>query len=143
VAGERDDEEPRGRDLALDPDAESASEQLPGFLARPEGAPVYHGFVVLGEVDGFRLGTISELGPEPYGDAFVVAPDGSRAGLVWEVGDDRELHEVIGFEPDRWGVWAVEFPRPLSSPEAALRNLELALPRLREKWEQWRGSTLK
>jgi hypothetical protein len=51
---------------------------------RREAAPVYHGFPVIEgvEADGFRLGTISALGPDDYGDAFVIAPDGSRAGLA-------------------------------------------------------------
>jgi hypothetical protein len=52
---------------------------------------VYHGFPVLPdvEVDGFRLGMISdwEAQPATEGDAFLIAPDGSRAGLVWEVAE--------------------------------------------------------
>jgi hypothetical protein len=130
-----------GLPLSLDPEADSADTRVPGFLARPDGAPVYHGFAILEgvEADGFRLGTIIALGPEDYGDAFVIAPDGSRAGLVWEVGSNRQLQQVSGFEPDRWGVWAVEFSRPMESAEAARRNLEEALPALREKWAQWKS----
>lgn len=81
---------PEGRPLPLDPEAASANRDLSGFLARPEGAPVYHGFPILEdvEVDGFRLGMITDWEAEPAdsGDAFVVAPDDSRAGLVWEIG---------------------------------------------------------
>jgi hypothetical protein len=53
-----------GRPLAIDGKAESASPTEPAFIARPEGAPVYHGFVVLDEisVDGFTLGKITNLG---------------------------------------------------------------------------------
>ena len=38
-------------------------------------------------VDGFTLGTITDFEAEPshFGDAFVVAPDGGRGGLIWEV----------------------------------------------------------
>ena len=60
---------------------------MPAFLARPAGAPVYHGFPVIGdvEVDGFRLGMITNFlsGPAREGDAYVIAPDGrpaARAG---------------------------------------------------------------
>jgi hypothetical protein len=65
-----------GLPLSLDADAKRASPELPAFLARPEGEPVYHGFQMLEgvEVDGFHLGTISALGPAEYGDAFIVAP---------------------------------------------------------------------
>ena len=130
-----------GLPLSLDPDAAGSDARVPAFLARSQQAPVYHGFAVLEgvEVDGFRLGTISALGPDDCGDAFVVAPDGSRAGLVWEVGDSREVREVSGFEPERWGVWAGEFARPMSSNDDAQRNLEDVLPALRAKWEAWRA----
>lgn len=36
----------KGRPLAIDHKAASASPTEPAFIARPEGAPVYHGFVV-------------------------------------------------------------------------------------------------
>src|SRR5437870_2993975 len=41
-----------------------------------------------------------------YGDGFVVAPDGSRAGLVWAIGG-RELEVVLPPDDLRWGVYAV------------------------------------
>lgn len=131
-----------GLPLSLDPAATSADETVPAFLARPAGAPVYHGFEVLEgvEADGFRLGTISALGPDDHGDAFVIAPDGSRAGLVWEVGENRDVSEISGFEPGRWGVWAVEFARPMASGEHAQQNLEDVLPALRMKWEAWKAT---
>ena len=46
---------PVGHPIALDPLAQSASQTEPAFIARPEGAPVYHGFQILSDVvvDGF------------------------------------------------------------------------------------------
>ena len=83
------DDVPKGRPLAIDATAQSASPTEPAFIARPEGAPVYYGFVVLHDVtvDGFTLGKITDFEAEPCdeGDAFVIAPDGGRAGLGWEV----------------------------------------------------------
>ena len=77
---------PRGRPIAVDPKATSASASEPAFIARPAGAPVYHGFQVLEDiiVEGFAFGKITDFEAEPSqeGDAFVVAPDNSRAGLV-------------------------------------------------------------
>jgi hypothetical protein len=129
--------------MHLDPDAASTSD-LPAFLSPPEGAPVYYGFVVLDEteVDGFRLGVISGFGEDAgdCGDAFVVAPDGSRAGLVWEVGESAYIREISGFEPGRWGVWEVGFTRPMRTPADARANLEQLLPRLRVEWTSWKSS---
>ena len=131
-----------GRPLALDPTAKSASPDLPAFIARPEGAPVYHGFVILDDVivEGFQLGKITdfEAADCQVGDAFVVAPDGSRAGLVWEVSQEACFSEVCAEDADRWGVWAVNFPHEMNSRENARRNLEAVLPLLKEKWQAWR-----
>jgi len=122
--------------------AESASAEVPGFLARPSSAPVYHGFRLLNDVavDGFVLGMITdfEAAESTEGDAFVVAPDNSRAGLVWEIINDQQFTEVCPLERDRWGVWAVSFPFKMTSRENARLNLQAILPRLRPKWEQWR-----
>src|SRR5881398_818527 len=86
-----------GLPVAFDPEAATTEPGLPGFLARPEGAPVYHGFVILEdvEIDGFRLGIISDFcdPPSPWGDAFVIAPDDSRAGLVWELSAEPFVRE--------------------------------------------------
>ena len=46
----KEPESPAGHPLALDPLAESGSRTEPAFIARPAGAPVYHGFEVLSDV---------------------------------------------------------------------------------------------
>jgi hypothetical protein len=133
---------PEGRPLALDPNARSASPTLPAFLSRPAGTPVYHGFQVLDDVtvDGFVFGKITDFEAQPTdcGDAFVIAPDNSRAGLVWEVSQPPSFTEVAPIEPGRWGVWDVRLPFPMTSRENARRNLESILPTLKEKWQEWR-----
>ena len=77
--------------MALDRLAKSASRTEPAFVAKPESAPVCNGFPILSDVvvDGFTFGKISYFNAETCteGGAFVVAPDNSRAGLVWEVCD--------------------------------------------------------
>ena len=84
----------------LDPFAQSGSQTEPAFIARPAGAPVYHGFGVLNDVvvGGFTFGKITdfEIKPCNEGDAFVVAPDNSRAGLVWEISDKSYFQEISG-----------------------------------------------
>lgn len=135
--------ERKGRPLAVDHNATSTSRKEPAFIARPAGAPVYHGFQVLEDVivEGFAFGKITDFEAEPSqeGDAFVVAPDNSRAGLVWEIADNVSVSQISPLEPGRWGVWAVSFPHPMNSRENIRRNLELILPALKEKWDEWRA----
>ena len=96
------DESRHGRPLAIDSEAKSASPTEPAFIARPDNAPVYHGFVVLDDVtvDGFTLGKITDWEAESCeeGDAFVIAPDGTRAGLVWETCGTPHFQEVLPVE---------------------------------------------
>jgi hypothetical protein len=136
-----------GHQIALDSLAKSASRTEPAFIARPEGAPVYHGFQILNDVvvDGFMFGKISDFDAEPCteGDAFVVAPDNSRAGLVWEVSDDSYFREVLPSDSDRWGVWAVSFPHKMTSYQNARRNLEHILPEMKKRWQEWRDLQLR
>jgi hypothetical protein len=137
-----EEQPPRGQPLAVDPTAKSASSTEPAFIASPAGAPVYYGFQVLDDVtvDGFVFGKITDFEAEAddYGDAFVIAPDNSRGGLVWEVSESRYFSEVCPIEPSRWGVWAVSFPLSMTNRENVRRNLESILPMLKEKWEAWR-----
>jgi hypothetical protein len=134
----------KGRTIAVDAAARSSDPSVPGFLARPDDEPVYHGFRILDdvEVDGFKLGVITEiaLGQDDAGDAFVVAPDDSRAGLVWEIADELYFEQVLAPEPTRWGVWGVGFRLPMHTPEDARRNLDSIVPELRLRWEAWRAS---
>lgn len=133
-----------GKPLALDPKAVSASSTDPAFVARPPGAPVYYGFPILEDVqvEGFRLGIITALGDEPsdWGDAFIVAPDNSRAGLVWEAGESSLVQEILAPQPERWGVWGVWFPHPMNSHENARKNLAFILPGMKHRWEAWKSS---
>lgn len=133
----------RGRPLAVDPKAVSGSSTEPAFIARPAGVPVYHGFEVLEDVvvDGFIFGKITDFEAEPCqeGDAFLIAPDNSRAGLVWQVADEVSLSEIMPVELNRWGVWSVTFPYPMNGRENARRNLELIIPTLKKEWERWQG----
>ena len=131
-----------GRRIAFDPSAESASPNEPAFIAPPKGAPVYHGFQSLSDVvvQGFTLGKITDFESEQCdeGDSFVIAPDNSRCGLVWEVTDRSFFQEVCPLEPGRWGVWGVSLPYPMTNRENARKNLESILPQLQQRWEEWR-----
>lgn len=131
-----------GRPLRLDPDAESADPDKPAFLARPEGAPVYHDFPVVpeSETDGWLYGAIDgyELdSPQIDGDGFVIAPDGSRAGIVWAT-DIPEFREISPPESGRWGVYEVCVPRPVGSVENLVFNFRAFLPALQKCYREIR-----
>ena len=136
---------PPSRPLKLDPNASSAHRGEPAFAAPPEGSPAYYGFPVLHnvEVEGFVLGEISELERADYGDAFVVAPDGSRAGLIWELADAayvKGTSHVGAAVTGRWGLFHVGFRRPFGSRDDYRPNLADIVPRLREEWRRSLGA---
>jgi hypothetical protein len=135
----------KGRPLATDPSTPSSSPTEPAFIAPPKGASAYYGFPALRDVavGGFTFGKITDFEAEPCdeGDAFVIAPDNSRAGLVWNVSKKIYFHEVMRFELDRWGVYEVSFPYPMTTRDNARKNLKFILPKLKQKWEEWRNSS--
>jgi hypothetical protein len=56
-----------GHQVRQDPDAVSASPDLPAFIARPPGSPAYYGFPLLAdsEKDGYVFGVITEVRGDP------------------------------------------------------------------------------
>ena len=138
-----------GIPLKLDAAAESADPSLPAFLARPEGAPCYHGFPLLEETrtdDGWCYGTISSYDNAwegwTRGDAYVVAPDNTRAGIVWSVGDPSItcLDGPAAESADRWAVYSLTLPRPVRSRSDLVTGLIGWLPELRRRFDEWRES---
>ena len=136
-------EEARGQPLRLDETAPSANPDRPAFLARPAGAPVYHGFPLVEATctEGWCYGAITEF-ENPNGchagDGYVQAPDGSRGGLVWEVGEG-EVSEVCAPTPDRWGVWAVWFSHPVRTVDDLTSAFRRILPTLKDLHAQHRA----
>ena len=140
------DEESNGQfhgvPLRLEPEAKSSDPTLPAFLARPEDAPVYDGFPLLEQSrteDGWCFGIISEpdcTEGSDWGDAFVVAPDGRRAGIIWEVGDSK-IEVSIPPEEDRWGVYHVGFARRVHDEAGLVEQLREWLPELRRRHLGW------
>ena len=134
--------------LAIDLDAISSRAGEPAFMAPPAGARPYHGFRLLPEVEvsGFTFGTITDFLRHQNletGDAFVEAPDGSRAGLEWRMSLDRYILMMAPPTANRWGVWMVGFTHPMDSLEAARANLADAQPALEERWRGWHEARLK
>jgi hypothetical protein len=125
----------KGQPLRLDEEASSADPALPAFIARPPNSPAYYGFPLLkdSEIDGFVFGTITEpngIEPAEWGDAYVVAPNGSRAGIVWQVGNGDPSVEIEPSE-GRWGVYRFYFDVPITSETELVTRLHSILPDLK------------
>ena len=125
----------QGQPVRVDPLAGSTNPNLPAFIAAPKGAPAYYGFPLLSnsEKEGFSFGVITEPNgnvPASWGDAFVVAPDGSRAGIVWQAQGEPEP-VVCEPSPGRWGVYAFRFSHPVRSEQDLIENLHEVLPQLK------------
>ena len=75
---------------------------------------------------------------EDCGDAWVRAPDGSVATLIWETGEPAYF--AVSIEPDelRWGTYAVQLPLGLTTDVEASAYLGELLPELRPRWQEWK-----
>ena len=124
---------PKGQRARVDEAALSADPNLPAFIARPPNTPVYYGFPILkdSEKDGFVFGVITEPSGAEWGDAFVIAPNGSRAGIVWQIGEGEP---AIVCQPSdgRWGVYGFCFSGPIRSDSDLVSCLWTVLPTLKE-----------
>ncbi len=129
----------RGEPFRIDRNAQSAAPELPAFLAWPEDAPVYHGFPVVqeSETDGWFYGAISDYEcdtAQDDGDGFIVAPDDSRAGIVWDV-EGSEFEQISPPDSRRWGVYGVRFPKPVGCVGDLVRNFRAVLPLFQAQYE--------
>jgi len=70
--------------------------------------------------------------PQTEGDGFVLAPDGSRAGIAWAT-DTPDFYEICAPSEGRWGVYGMCFERPVSCVEDLVFNFRAVLPKLQRK----------
>jgi hypothetical protein len=134
-----------GRPILQDADSQSSDPTLPAFLAPPSDAPAYYGFPLVPETEtgGWIYGAITAF-EDPQGcvagDGYVQAPDGSRAGLVWGP-DEEHMEEYLAPDEDRWGVYAIRFPRPIRTVQDLVDNFRAILPDLRRKYFEIGGGS--
>ena len=111
---------------------------------------VYSGFPLVPEteIDGWCYGAITEfINPEYHpngttdGDGFVQAPDGSRAGLVWDVGSKRI--STIDADSDDWGLYHVWFPKPIQTINNLREGFAHVPPALQRMYEKRKTSKTK
>jgi hypothetical protein len=132
--------------MVIDPGAELTDPSKPPFLAAPPGSKPYHGHPLLEETrtEGWCLGAVTDPfepdceGGCTTGDAFVEAPDGSRAGVVWTV-DERPRFGVV-CRPDRgrWGVFHFTVLAPIASMDDIREAFTAMLPALKGLYKRVR-----
>lgn len=90
------------------------------------------------ETDGWLYGAITDFEvdePQHEGDGFVIAPDGSRAGIAWAT-DTAEFYEICSPSEGRWGVYGVRFPRPVAGLDDLVFNFRAVLPHLQKRYAE-------
>jgi hypothetical protein len=126
--------------LVVDPAAPTTDTEKPAFMAPPPGSPAYTGYPLVEETrrGGWCLGAVTDPfepdGPEgcTVGDLFVEAPDGTRAGLVWNVDPQSRFSVIEPGGPVRWGLFHFTFPRPIKEMSDLVAAFEGALPVLQQ-----------
>jgi hypothetical protein len=138
---------PVTKTLVLDPQAESSNPEKPAFLAPPDGAKAYHGHPLITEscIDGYCYGAITDFLQADteagctIGNAFVQAPDGSRAGFMWEVRKERGYLTVEGPDNKRWGLYYFGIASPILTTTDMRDMFKGILPTLKKLHEQSRS----
>lgn len=138
------DEQLKGKSILIDENAVSTDPSVPAFIARPKGSKPYYGFPLIEDlrIDGFCYGAITDfLEPDTEegctnGDGFVEAPDGSRAGIYWEVSDDSVYSVMIEPEDERWGVYYFPIRKPIQTLDDMKNAFEQMLPVLKKLHEK-------
>jgi hypothetical protein len=108
--------------IIIDPQAASADPAKPAFMAPPPGTKPYHGFPLVEGTrhNGYCLGLVTDpFEPDcevgcTIGDGFVEAPDGSRAGLMWELHLEPKFAVVEPPHGQVWGTFHFTFLRPFT-----------------------------
>jgi hypothetical protein len=97
--------------------------------------PLYPG----AQARDFELGIFVSYGE--CGDAWVRAPDGGIAGLIWETGTPEYFRLAIQPDPaGRWGTFAVRLDLPMTTDSEPEAYPLAVLPKLTPYWHAWADS---
>ncbi|KRF58742.1 3-deoxy-8-phosphooctulonate synthase [Bacillus sp. Soil745] len=92
--------------------------------------------------DGFVYGEISDhfdYDTEDgctYGDGFIQGPDGTRAGVIWQIEDQVKFTMEIKPEKDRWGVYNIWFTHPIKTIDDIIEQFNIYLPYFKEAYRK-------
>jgi len=132
------------KSMLIDPTAQSSDPTKPAFMAPPADAKAYYGFPLIEETttDGYTMGAVTDFLEKDsdqgctIGDAFVEAPDGTRAGIVWEVSTELKFSTMVQPDDNRWGVYYFTVPKPVRSVGDMKDNFLLMLPTIEQLYER-------
>ena len=130
--------------ILCDGAAESSDPEKPGFLSPPDDAVTYHGFPLLSDMcsDGYCYGAITDFlhfdseDGCTIGDGFVEAPNGSRAGITWEVHSQAKYSVIDDPDESRWGVYYFTIKHPVTTREDMRQVFVNMVPKLKSLHEQ-------
>ena len=131
--------------MVLDENVELNDPSKPPFISAPPGSKPYFGHPLLEETrtDGWCLGIVTDpFEPDcaegcTIGDAFVEAPDGSRAGLVWTVEPTPRFAVLCEPDGERWGVFHFSVLRPITTMEDLQEAFVVMVPALEMLYERF------
>lgn len=92
-------------------------------------------------IDGWCYGAITEF-EDPKGctdgDGFVQAPDGSRAGLVWDYKKNSKVKtRIIDTSNHGWGLYHIYFPKPVRTLKDLCECFADVLPALQARYKRY------
>jgi hypothetical protein len=130
--------------IVVDPAAPTSEASKPAFMTPPPGSKPYHGFPLIEETrwHGWCYGAVtdfleadSEAGCS-IGDGFVEAPDGSRAGLMWNVDPEPKFAVVEGPSGSRWGLFHFTIPEAIASVRDLQQTFWRMVPVLEQLYQR-------
>ncbi len=132
------------KSMLIDPQAESSDPSKPAFIAPPHDAEPFYGHPLIPEtaMDGFTMGAITDFLEKDsdqgctIGDAFVEGPDGTRALIYWEVGEQLFFQTIEKPKGNRWGVYYFLVPKAVNSVNDFKDNFAVMLPKIEELYQQ-------
>lgn len=104
--------------------------------------PPYESYPPIEETawEGFIYGAVTPIGQEPTrGAGYLQGPDGSRAGLQWELSADGPyIMRIEKPGEHQWGTYRLGFSHPVRTVADLNTNLAELLPKLRILYQRAR-----
>ena len=96
--------------------------------------------MLLVEWNGFVFEAVTPLDQRrETGAGLLRGPDGSKAGLQWELAESPYIMRLGGPAEGSWGLYRVGFTRPVASAADVAANLEPLWPKFKVLYERIRG----
>lgn len=135
--------------LIIDKKLKRRNSSEPLFISKSVKDSPYYAFPLIPETEtkGFTYGAITDFLEYDdkegckSGDGYVQAPDGSRAGLIWQLSDQQYVTEALKPDNKRWGVYNVGFTKPIKTIQDLVKNFQSIVPLIKEVYVKLKKST--